>query len=68
MIHSIRTINPLANTIHLSPIAIGKNTTRVSRYLWDTLKSHLFCGGVGGPKEIVGNSKLEEAYKMGKQV
>jgi hypothetical protein len=30
------------------------------------LKGHLFCGGVGGPKEIEGNAKLQEAYEMGK--
>ena len=33
-----------------------------------TLKGHLFCGGVGSPKEIEGNTKLQEAYEMGKQV
>ena len=33
-----------------------------------SLKGHLFCGGVGDPKEISGNVKLQEAYKMGKQV
>jgi multimeric flavodoxin WrbA len=33
-----------------------------------TLKGHLFCGGVGGPKEIDGNAKLQEAYEMGKNV
>ncbi len=32
------------------------------------LKGHLFCGGVGAPKEIAGNAKLLEAYDMGKQV
>lgn len=35
-------------------------------------KSHLaatlFCGGVDGPRSIEGNSKLEEAYEMGKKV
>ena len=31
-----------------------------------SLKSHLFCGGVGDPKEIAGNVKLQEAYEMGK--
>lgn len=35
-------------------------------------KSHLaatlFCGGVDGPRCIEGNSKLEEAYEMGKKV
>ena len=33
-----------------------------------SLKAHLFCGGVGGPKEIEGNAKLQEAYEMGKKV
>lgn len=28
----------------------------------------LFCGGVDGPREIEGNSKLQEAYEMGKHV
>ena len=35
-------------------------------------KSHLaatlFCGGVDGPRSIEGNSKLQEAYEMGKKV
>ena len=33
-----------------------------------SLKGHIFCGGVGGPKEIEGNAKLQEAYELGKQV
>ena len=33
-----------------------------------SLKAHLFCGGVGGPKEIEGNAELQEAYELGKQV
>ena len=32
------------------------------------LKGHLFCGGVGGPKEIEGNDKLREAYEMGENI
>lgn len=32
------------------------------------LKGHLFCGGVGAPKEIEGNGKLQEAYAMGNGV
>ena len=32
------------------------------------LKAHLFCGGVNSPCEIAGNSKLQEAYELGKQV
>jgi len=32
------------------------------------LRGHLFCGGVGGPNEIVGNAKLREAYEMGRMV
>ncbi|MDO4217772.1 MAG: flavodoxin family protein [Bacteroidales bacterium] len=32
------------------------------------LKGHIFCGGVGAPKEIIGNAKLQEAYNMGCQV
>ena len=33
-----------------------------------SLKGHLFCGGVGAPNEIEGNTKLQEAYAMGKSV
>lgn len=32
------------------------------------LAASLFCGGVDGPRSIEGNSKLEEAYEMGKKV
>jgi len=32
------------------------------------LKGHLFCGGVGGPNEIAGNAKLQEAYRLGESV
>ena len=32
------------------------------------LKGHVFCGGVGAPKEIEGNAKLRDAYEMGKSV
>ena len=30
------------------------------------LKGTVFCGGVGGPREIEGHAKLQEAYEMGK--
>ena len=33
-----------------------------------SLKGHIFCGGVGAPKEIEGNAKLQEAYELGKQI
>ena len=33
-----------------------------------TLKGHIFCGGVNGPKEITGKAKLQEAYKLGASV
>ena len=33
-----------------------------------SLKGHIFCGGVGGPNEIAGNTKLQETYELGKQV
>ena len=33
-----------------------------------TLKAHLFCGGVNGPKEIAGNPKLQSAFDLGKTV
>ena len=33
-----------------------------------SLKGHLFCGGVGGPNEIAGNSRLQEAYNLGQSV
>ena len=32
------------------------------------LKGHIFCGGVGTPNEIVGNTKLQEAFEMGKNI
>lgn len=32
------------------------------------LKGTLFCGGVNAPSDINGNSKLAEAYEMGKTV
>ena len=33
-----------------------------------SLKAHLFCGGVNGPKEIAGNAKLQQAFELGKSV
>ena len=33
-----------------------------------TFKAHLFCGGVTEMHDIEGNSKLQEAYGLGKQV
>ncbi|MBR1786461.1 MAG: flavodoxin family protein [Paludibacteraceae bacterium] len=33
-----------------------------------SLKGHIFCGGVNSPNEIKGNSKLKEAYELGRQV
>ena len=32
------------------------------------LAGTLFCGGVNDPREIEGNTKLQEAFKMGKEV
>lgn len=32
------------------------------------LKGHLFCGGVTDPKEIDGNSRLKDAFELGRQV
>ena len=32
------------------------------------LAGTVFCGGVNSPREIEGNDKLEEAYKLGTQV
>ncbi len=32
------------------------------------LKAHLFCGGVNDPKEISGNTKLQEAYVLGQNI
>ena len=32
------------------------------------LAGHLFCGGVGAPRDIDGNTKLQAAYDMGKAV
>lgn len=33
-----------------------------------TIKGHVFCGGVDSPNEIQGNSKLKEAFEMGKNI
>ena len=33
-----------------------------------SLKAHLFCGGVNGPREIADNPKLQEAYELGQTV
>ena len=33
-----------------------------------SLKGHVFCGGVDKPRDIEGNGKLQEAYKMGKNI
>ena len=32
------------------------------------LAGHLFCGGVGAPREIDGNAKLQEAYNIGHNI
>ena len=48
--------------------AEGGLTGWIECYEKCSLKAHLFCGGVGGPKEIEGNAKLQEAYVLGKQV
>lgn len=53
---------------------MGRKTINELRMGWiecyekSSLKGHLFCGGVGDPKEIEGNNKLQEAYELGKQV
>ena len=33
-----------------------------------TLKGHLFCGGVNDPREIESNTKLQEAFELGKAI
>ena len=33
-----------------------------------SLKGHIFCGGVTSPREITGNDKLQEAYRLGKSI
>ena len=48
--------------------AEGGLTGWIDCYGKSSLKGHIFCGGVGGPKEIAGNAKLQEAYELGKQV
>ena len=48
--------------------AEGGLTGWIDCYEKSALKGHLFCGGVGGPNEIAGNAKLQEAFEMGKQV
>jgi len=37
-------------------------------YVKSALKGHLFCGGVGGAREVEGSPKLQEAYEMGKSI
>ena len=37
-------------------------------YEKSVLKAHLFCGGVGAPRDINGNNKLQEAYELGKSI
>ena len=37
-------------------------------YEKSSLKAHLFCGGVNVAREIEGNSKLQEAFELGKNV
>ena len=48
--------------------AEGGLTGWIDCYGKSSLKGHIFCGGVGGPKEIEGNAKLQEAFEMGKGV
>ena len=48
--------------------AEGGLTGWIDCYEKCTLKSHIFCGGVGGPNEIAGNAKLQEAFEMGKSI
>ena len=38
----------------------------IDGYGKSTLKGHLFCGGVNGPRDITGNDKLQEAFELGK--
>ena len=33
-----------------------------------SLKGHIFCGGVTSPREITGNDKLQDAYRLGKSI
>ena len=33
-----------------------------------SLKGHLFCGGVTSPRDITGNNKLQEAYRLGNSI
>ena len=40
----------------------------IACYPKSRLAGTLFCGGVNDPREIEGNSKLQEAYEMGKGV
>lgn len=37
-------------------------------YEKSALKAHLFCGGVGAPRDIDGNAKLQEAFELGKSI
>jgi len=33
-----------------------------------SLKGHLFCGGVTSPRDITGNNRLQEAYRLGNSI
>ena len=40
----------------------------IACYPKSRLAATLFCGGVNDPREIEGNSKLQEAYELGKSI
>ena len=48
--------------------AIGGLTGWIDCYPKSRLAASLFCGGVPMPHSIDGNSKLQEAYEMGKKI
>ena len=53
---------------HVPQRAIEGLTGWIDCYPKSRLAGTLFCGGVTMPRDIEGNSKLQEAYELGKQV
>lgn len=53
---------------HVCKCAESGLTGWIDCYPKSRLAGHLFCGGVGSPREIDGNDKLQAAYDLGKAV
>ena len=53
---------------HVPQHAIEGLTGWIDCYPKSRLAATLFCGGVTMPRDIEGNSKLQEAYELGKKI